>query len=233
MRLRRFVKRRKKGGCLRQLLGLLLKLCLVWLAIFFGGLFLYRAADPPVTGVQLQRRVGAAIDGREYRQDSRFVPLSSVSEHLQHAVIAAEDGRFYQHSGVDWQEVGKVIEEELPKGRMRGASTITQQLVKNLFMTTHPIPLRKPMEWFLAPAADRILGKDRTLELYLNVVEWGPGVFGAEAASQYHYKTSAARLSREQSARLAAVLPSPLRWRPERMDKYSAIILEQMEKRGW
>ncbi len=229
---RRQVKSARKG-CARAVLILALRLCLLYIAFLLAGLALFRFVNPPATGVQLQRLAEAKLAGREYHRDYRFVPLDRISAHLQHAVIAAEDGRFYQHSGVDWKEVEKVIGEELPRGRFRGASTITQQLLKNLFMTTHPFPLRKPLEWAFAPAADKILGKRRTIELYLNVIEWGPGVFGAEAAARHHYRTGAFSLTREQSARLAAVLPSPLRWRPERMDDYSAIILERMAKRGW
>ena len=116
---------------------------------------------------------------------------------------------------------------------MRGASTITQQLVKNLFLTTSRSFVRKGIEFTLVPLAERILGKRRILELYLNVIEWGPGVYGAEAAAQYHYGIPAARVNREQGARLAAILPSPLRRRPARMNEYSARILERMSKMGW
>src|SRR5262249_17473647 len=107
-------------------------------------------------------------------------------------------------------------------------STIAQQLVKNLFFTTHRNPLRKVFELTLAPAAVLILGRERLLELYLNEVEWGPGVYGAEAAAQYHYRTSAAQLGAGQAARPAAVLPGPRSHTPSQMDAYSAIILTRM-----
>jgi len=127
-----------------------------------------------------------------------------------------------------------VAEESAETGEVRrGASTITQQLVKNLFFTTHRNPVRKAFEYTLAPMADWILGKQRILELYLNVIEWGPGVWGAEAAAQYHYHTSAARLDREQAARLAAILPSPRRRKPQRMNQYSELIQERMQQHGW
>jgi monofunctional biosynthetic peptidoglycan transglycosylase len=125
------------------------------------------------------------------------------------------------------------VEENLEDGRVRGASTITQQLVKNLFLTTSRSFVRKGVEFTLVPLAERILGKRRILELYLNVIEWGPGVYGAEAAAQYHFGMPAARVNREQGARLAAILPSPLRRRPARMNEYSALILERMSKMGW
>ena len=118
-------------------------------------------------------------------------------------------------------------------GRVRGASTITQQLIKNLFFTTHRNPVRKLCEYTLAPMATLILGRQRILELYLNLVEWGPGVFGAEAAAEYHFHIHASRLSRDQAARLAACLPAPRRRKPERMNDYSADIQVRMGQLGW
>src|SRR6185436_10081632 len=125
-------------------------------------------------------------------------------------------GSFYQHHGIDWAELRKAAEESEEKGGLtRGASTLTQQLVKNLFFTTHRNPLRKLCEYTLAPMADRILGKRRVLELYLNIVEWGPpGVFGIEEGAKFHYQVTASQLTREQAARMAAILPAPRRWRP-------------------
>ena len=199
------------------------------------ALFALRVVNPPTTGVQIQRRVESWVRHTPYRKRQTFVPLSKISPELQHAVISAEDGRFYQHHGIDWDETEKVAEESQEKGALiRGASTIPQQLMKNLFFTTHRNPLRKLLEYTLAPMADRILGKRRELELYLNVVEWGPGgVYGIEEGARYHYHVSAARLGREQAARLAAILPAPRRWHPARMDDYSAIILARMAKAGW
>ncbi len=206
------------------------------LYLFWGGaLFALRYIDPPTTGVQMQRRVESILGNTKYQKRYTFVPLARISPELQHAVISAEDGRFYVHHGIDWDEVEKVAEESEKKGQLgRGASTLTQQLVKNLFFTTHRNPLRKVFEYTLAPMADRILGKRRVLELYLNVVEWGPaGVFGIEEGARYHYRIAASKLNREQSARMAAILPAPRRWKPAHMDDYSAIIEARMEKAGW
>jgi monofunctional biosynthetic peptidoglycan transglycosylase len=115
----------------------------------------------------------------------------------------------------------------------RGASTITQQLVKNLFLTTHRSYLRKGVEITLTPLAELVLPKRRILELYLNVVEWGPGVYGVEEAARYHYQRPARRLTREQAARLAALLPAPRRRIPARVGGYAATILERMRALGW
>ena len=198
------------------------------------ALFSLRTVNPPTTGVQIQRRIEALLRHTPYRKRYTFVPLSKISPELQHAVISAEDGRFYRHHGIDWDETEKVAQESQEKGEViRGASTIPQQLVKNLFFTTHRNPVRKAFEYTLAPMAVMILGRNRLLELYLNVIEWGPGVYGIEAAAEYHYHTSAAALGREQSARLAAILPSPRRRKPERMSQYSAIIQDRMRILGW
>lgn len=203
---------------------------LAWFAALLG----LRFVNPPTTGVQIQRRIEAVWSRTAYRKRYTFLPLPRISTQLQHAVVSAEDGRFFQHHGIDWDEVEKVVEESSENSaRARGASTITQQLVKNLFFTTHRNPFRKLFEYSLAPMADAVLGKERTLELYLNVVEWGPGVYGAEEAARYHYGTSAAGLDRDRSARLAACLPLPLRRKPGRMNQYSAAILMRMQKVGW
>ena len=198
------------------------------------SLIALRSIDPSTTGVQIQRRVEAIFSRKPYRKRFKFVPLSRISPNLQHAVISAEDGNFYRHHGIDWEQVEQVAHESSQTGRIsRGASTITQQLVKNLFFTTHRNPVRKVFEYTLAPMADWILGKQRVLELYLNVIEWGPGVYGAEAAAEYHYRTTAAQLDRDQSARLAACLPSPRHRKPARMDHYSALIIQRMNQAGW
>jgi len=184
--------------------------------------------------VQVQRRIEAWIDREPYRKRFQFVPLDEISPHLQHAVVSAEDGRFYEHHGIDWKEVQQVIDQDVEQGRLgRGGSTITQQLVKNLFLTTHRTFLRKGVEFTLAPVAERILSKRRILELYLNVIEWGPGIYGAEAAARFWFGTPAARLTRDQSARLAALLPAPRRRKPARMNRYSGEILRRMAQRGW
>lgn len=193
-----------------------------------------RWVNPPTTAVQMQRRFEAWIGHRPYRKRYQFVPLSAISPTLQHAVVSAEDGRFYQHHGIDWQEVQQVIDQDVERGRLgRGGSTITQQLIKNLFFTTSRNFLRKAVEFTLAPIAERILSKRRILELYLNVIEWGPGIYGAEAAARAWYHLPAAGLTREQSARLAAIVPAPLRRRPARMNSYGGAILRRMAQHGW
>jgi monofunctional biosynthetic peptidoglycan transglycosylase len=192
-----------------------------------------RWVDPFTTAVHMQRREEAWLHRRPYQKRFKFVPLSQISPDLQHAVIAAEDSRFYQHHGFDWHEIQAATEDDLDGDRVRGASTLTQQLVKNLFFGTSRSFLRKGVEASLVPVAELVLGKRRILELYLNLVEWGPGVYGAEAACRYHYKSSARNIGRQEAVQLAAILPSPLKRRPERMNRYGGIIQERMRQMGW
>jgi monofunctional biosynthetic peptidoglycan transglycosylase len=204
-----------------------------WYLICCALLVSYRWVNPLVTTVQVQRRVESWFTAGDYESRQRWIPLGKIPRDLQRAVVAAEDGAFYDHSGVDWKEMQIVVEDARKGRRVRGGSTITQQLVKNLFLTTHSSIFRKLPEYALTPVAEMALSKDRILELYLNEIEWGPGVWGVGAAAQYHYNKPAERLGRNEAARLAACIPAPRTRRPNRMDSYSGIILQRMAGRGW
>lgn len=217
---------------LRLLRWLLIGAVALWslAALTLGAV---RWIDPPTTAVHMQRRVQAWVRHSPYRKRYRFVPLNQISPDLQHAVVAAEDANFYQHHGFDWGQIQIAAQEDMEGGRIRGASTISQQLVKNLLFGTGRSLLRKGAEASLVPVAELVLGKRRILELYLNLVEWGPGVYGAESACRYYDGVAARTVGREEAARLAAILPAPLKRRPDRMDRYSAIILQRMDQMGW
>ena len=192
-----------------------------------------RWIDPPTTALHIERRLQAFVHGKPYSERYTFIPLSQISPDFQHAVVAAEDARFYLHHGFDWHALQLAAEEDMEGGRTRGGSTITQQLVKNLFFGTGGSIFRKAAEFTLVPVAELVLGKQRILELYLNIVEWGPGIYGADAACRNYDRIPARHIGREQSARLAAILPAPLKRRPERMNGYSAVILKRMRQMGW
>jgi monofunctional biosynthetic peptidoglycan transglycosylase len=219
----------------------LLRSIILWLVIGIVSLWLFAALmlvaarwiDPPTTAVHMQRHLQAWVHHTPYHERYNFIPLDQISLDLQHAVVAAEDSRFFQHHGFDWHEIQIAAEDDLEGERSRGASTITQQLVKNLFFGTGRSFLRKGAEATLVPVAELVLGKRRILEIYLNVVEWGPGIYGADAACRYYDQTPARNIGREQAARLAAILPAPLKRRPERMNTYSEIILKRMAQMGW
>jgi monofunctional biosynthetic peptidoglycan transglycosylase len=193
----------------------------------------YRFVSPPVTGVQLQRGIEAVAAGHAPVQRQHRVRLAAMSRHLPRAVVAAEDGRYWSHWGFDLEEMRSAGENALYGGKMRGASTITQQLMKNLFGCACRNPVRKLYDFALTPAAEVILGKHRILELYLNEVEWGDGVFGIDAAAKKNYGVDAGRLTRSQSAALAALLPNPHRRTPRNTGAYRREILRRMAFRGW
>jgi monofunctional biosynthetic peptidoglycan transglycosylase len=225
--------RTRRTGFLRSLLRwLVLGVALLW-SVAALILVAARWIDPPTTAVHIERRVQSRMHGAPYRERYNFIPLSQISPVMQHAVVAAEDARFYHHHGFDWHEIQIAADEDLEGERTRGASTITQQLVKNLFFGTGQSILRKGAEATLVPVAEFALGKQRILEIYLNVVEWGPGIYGVDAACRYWDKTTPRNVDRDQAARLAAILPAPLKRRPERMNSYSAIILKRMGQMGW
>jgi monofunctional biosynthetic peptidoglycan transglycosylase len=152
-----------------------------------------------------------------------WVPYERISEHLKRAVVAAEDARFLDHEGFDWDAIQKAMQKNEKRGKVvAGASTISQQLAKNLFLSGHRSWLRKGEEAIITWMMERTLSKRRILELYLNVAEWGEGVFGAEAAARHHFGVPAAALGPEQAAWLAAILPSPRRYDKGRETPYIA-----------
>jgi monofunctional glycosyltransferase len=140
----------------------------------------------------------------------KWVPYKRISNHLKRAVIAAEDAKFVDHEGFDWDGLQKAYEKNLKKGKIvAGGSTISQQLAKNLFLSGRRTPWRKLEEALITVMLEKMMSKRRILEIYLNVIEWGNGIFGAEAAARHYYKTSAAGLSAVQAAKLAAMVPNP------------------------
>ena len=163
----------------------------------------------------------------------QWVPYRRISVHLKRAVIAAEDARFLDHDGFDWSGIRKAYEKNLKRGRIvAGGSTISQQLAKNLFLSGERTWWRKAQEAVITVMLEIIMTKRRILEIFLNVIEWGSGVFGAEAAAQYHFGIAAATLSPEQAAQLAAIVPSPRRYgagsETPYLQKRKEIILSRM-----
>lgn len=202
------------------MLGRILRRAFIAVLVLVAGvlslILLYRWIEPPMTPLMLLRYPDAG------RIDRTPMPLHAISRELQYAVIASEDNRFCRHHGVDWGAVNDAVAEYDVQGRLRGASTITMQVARNLFLWPGGGFFRKSMEVILALAIDALLPKRRILEIYLNVAEWGDGIYGAEAASHAYFRRSAARLSRHDAALLAAVLPNPRRWTPARPSNYIA-----------
>ena len=191
------------------------------------GAVVYRFAPPPGTWTMLQRKLSGDVIIHPWK------PLGEISPNLVRAVIAAEDSRFCEHKGIDVEAVEKAMENNKKGKKRRGGSTITQQTAKNVFLWQGGGWIRKGFETYFTVVAERIWGKRRTMELYLNVAEWGNGYFGAEAAARGRFGKRAADLTKQEAALLAAVLPSPNKWRAVNPGPYvrgrAAIIRKRME----
>ncbi len=176
-------------------------------------------------------------EGKKIRLRQQWVPLARISPYLIKAVVIAEDDKFWRHEGFDFEAIQKAMEKDLKAKRFKaGGSTISQQLAKNLYLNSSKNPLRKIKEAVLTWRLERTLTKKRIIELYLNVVEWGEGIFGIEAASRHYYGRPADALTPEEAARLAVVLPNPRKYNPRGNSRYVAkraeVIQNIMVKRG-
>ena len=179
-----------------------------------------RSTNPTSTALIEAREAEAKARGSAIGRHWIWVPLSRISPHLRHAVVAAEDASFFAHEGFDWEGMKDAALYDLGKGELkRGGSTITQQLAKNLYLSAERSMFRKAHEAMIARSLEHQLSKERILELYLNVAEWGTGVYGAEAASRHHFKKPARDLTEDEAAWLAAILPAPRRYDPLRRTK--------------
>jgi monofunctional biosynthetic peptidoglycan transglycosylase len=176
-----------------------------------------RATNPTVTALMEARQAQAEAQGHTVGRHWIWVPLSRISPYLSQAVVTAEDASFFTHEGFDWEGIKDAALYNLDAGKLkRGGSTITQQLAKNLYLSSERSLLRKARETLITRSLEHHLTKERILELYLNVAEWGQGVYGAEAAARHHFKKSSHDLTADEAAWLAAILPSPRRYDPLR-----------------
>ena len=188
---------------------------------FFACVWYWTVRNPESTAFMRSRLERLREEQPDARLQYQWVPYRAISVHLKRAVIAAEDTRFVQHDGFDWDGIRKAYEKNLREGEVvAGGSTITQQLAKNLFLSGDRTWWRKAQEAAITVMIEIIMDKRRILELYLNVIEWGDGVFGAEAAARHHFRIPAAELTPEQAARLAAMVPSPRRYAPGQNTAY-------------
>jgi monofunctional biosynthetic peptidoglycan transglycosylase len=188
-------------------------------------ILIYRFVPPPGTLLMLVRLAeGEGLD-------KSWQPLEEISPRLAHAVIASEDNRFCEHFGFDWQEISGQIDRALAGRAARGASTITQQSAKNVLLWPGRDPLRKVLEAALTPQLELFWGKRRIMEVYLNVAETGPGLYGAEAAAQHYFGRPAKDLTRRQAALIAAVLPNPRVWSPAKPTAYIRRRADVIERR--
>jgi len=197
----------------KRALTALIVIVLLWQGWYFGWVVYWKFANPGQTSFMAIRLDELREKKPQAELRRQWVPYERISDNLKRAVIAAEDAKFPEHEGFDWEGIQKAMEKNQRRGKIvAGGSTITQQLAKNLFLSASKTRWRKGQEAIITLMLEVVLDKQRILEIYLNVVEWGNGVFGAEAAAQHYYHVSAARLSAEQAARLSVMLPNPRRF---------------------
>ncbi|QJR34693.1 monofunctional biosynthetic peptidoglycan transglycosylase [Gemmatimonas groenlandica] len=216
----------------RAIVKRLAMIALILMVLPIPFILLFAMVQPPITSVMLQRVVARTANGeRPIWPAHTTVSRRELSPYLRRAVLASEDDRFYLHFGIDTVEINNALERRRRGGKLRGASTLTQQVAKNLFLWNGRSFVRKGIEAYIALLLELILSKERILDLYLNLAEWGPNAFGAEAAAQLHFRKSAADLTREEAARLAAILPAPRRWSPKGSiaTRRAATILMRMQ----
>ncbi|MDP3036314.1 MAG: monofunctional biosynthetic peptidoglycan transglycosylase [Rhodocyclaceae bacterium] len=206
---------------------------LLWQGWYVGWVVWWRYVDPGQTSFMALRLDALREKNPKAKLQQRWVPYERISVQLKRAVVAAEDDKFIDHEGFDWEGIQKALEKNQRKGKVvAGGSTISQQLAKNLFLSSDKTPWRKAQEAIITVWLELLWDKRRILEVYLNVVEWGDGVFGAEAAANRYFGNSASQLSAVQAARLAVMLPAPRRFEKnpnsEYLNRRTQLILARM-----
>jgi monofunctional biosynthetic peptidoglycan transglycosylase len=220
---------RRLGKGLAHAVGALVLAVLLVQGWFLGWVLYWNAYDPRSTSFMERRLDELRAKNPKAALKHQWVDYERISPNLKRAVVAAEDAKFIDHEGFDWEGIQRAIEKNQKRGRpVSGGSTISQQLAKNLFLSGERSLVRKGQEAVITLMLETVMSKRRILELYLNVAEWGEGVFGAEAAARHHFGVSAANLSAAQSARLAAMLPRPRFYDRNRGSQYLAAYSERI-----
>ncbi len=221
------------GRWLKRAVLVLIGLFLLWQLWLLGWVLFWGWFNPGETRFMEIRLAELRVKNPSAKLHQQWVPYSRISPHLKRAIIAAEDAKFVDHEGFDWEGMQKAMEKNQKKGRfVAGGSTISQQLAKNLFLSPNKSYFRKAEEAIITLMLENLWSKQRIFEVYLNVIEWGNGIFGAEAAARHYYGVSAAQLGPEQAARLAGMVPNPRFYDRNRgapgLGRKTAIILGRM-----
>lgn len=206
----------KAKPALKKLPKMILWSCLAFFVTTSLSVLMYRWMPIYATPLVMIRTIEYALDGKWVPIHKDWTPIEEISPHLQRAVIASEDPKFLSHNGFDFEAIARALEANKKRKIKMGASTITQQTAKNVFLYPSRTYLRKGLEAYFTVLIEALWDKRRILEVYLNVVELGPGVYGAEAAAQYYWKRPAHKLSQGEAQLFAAILPNPRRWNPKR-----------------
>ena len=225
-----------KGRRIRRIVGVLLKVSLGFLAVSVLSVIVLRFMAPPFSALMVERRIGSWFGEGKYSPAYQWVSLDKIAPVMTAAVIASEDQNFPDHYGFDIEAIQRAIGHNERSSRTKGASTLTQQTAKNMFLWSSRSWLRKGVEAYFTVLLETFWGKRRILETYLNIVEFGDGIYGVEAAAQHYFRKPASRLSSEEAAILAAVLPNPRRYKVRTPGPYvrerQQWILQQMDQLG-
>jgi len=220
------------GPRVRRILGILLKVTLAFLALSVLSVIVLRFMAPPFSALMVERRIGSWFAEGKYSPTYKWVSLDKIAPVMSAAVIASEDQKFSDHYGFDIDAIQRAMGHNERSPRTKGASTLTQQTAKNMFLWSSRSWLRKGVEAYFTVLLETFWGKRRILETYLNIVEFGDGIYGVEAAAQYYFRKPASRLNSEEAAILAAVLPNPRRYKVKSPSPYvrdrQQWILQQM-----
>ncbi len=196
------------------------KLLLYFFGISIGITIIYRFVPPPITFLMVQRMVEQKFDGKKVKLKKDWVSIEHISPFMIRAAIASEDGRFLDHHGFDLEAMQKAYAHNQKSKRTKGGSTISQQVAKNVFLWSQRSYFRKGLEAYFTVLIEVLWSKERIMEVYLNGIEMGNGIYGVEEAAQYYFKKSAAELSKRESAAIAAILPNPIKWSASKPNAY-------------
>lgn len=230
---RKAIKQARRKGSFSRIIA---RAVLWFFAITISWVLLYRFVNPPVTLLMIQRGFEFKADGKDWKMKKNWLALDELSSNLKRAAIAGEDANFLTHNGFDFQAMETAYKKNKIGTEIRGGSTISQQTAKNVFLWPGRSYIRKGFEAYFTILIELLWGKERILEVYLNVIETGKGIYGADAATSLYYGKSAKSLSKREAALLIAILPNPLRWTPDRPTRYiyfkQNLILRNMRQMG-
>lgn len=226
-----------KVNGLWKLIWRIVKLTLIlFVGISIFWVLLYRFVNPPVTWLMISRGFERKADGKEWKIDKKWIDIDSIADPMKRAAVAAEDAKFFEHNGFDFAAMEKALNKNAHSKKLVGGSTISQQTAKNVFLWQGRSYIRKGFEAYFTMLIEVLWSKKRIMEVYLNVIEMGDGIYGIEATSQYYYHKSASRLTPRQAAAIAATFPNPLKWSPvnptAKVKRHQYFILKNMRRLG-
>ena len=229
-------KTKTKQPLYKRITSLISKVLIWFLLVSVLWVLAYKFINPPITLLMITRNLERKADGKSFKTEKKWVPFEQISNNMKRAAVSAEDQLFLKHMGFDVKAIEKAFKENTKGKKIKGGSTISQQTAKNVFLWPGRSWLRKGFEAYFTLLIEVLWSKERILEVYLNVIEMGDGIYGAEAAAQAYYGKSCTSMTKRQAALIAACFPNPLRWTPEKPTKYirhrQYLIIRNMQRLG-